>query len=104
EFAPSEVKFSVQRTLPEGAAALEPAQKTFLRLLGERLSPSMGGEEIHALVYDLAKAAGLPKATPAFEAIYRVFLAQPKGPRGGWFLAFLDGEFVRGRLKQAAAA
>ena len=104
EFAPTEVKFSVQRRLPGGSAALGPQQKTFLRLLGERLTPSMTGEEIHALVYDLAREAGLPKATPAFEAIYQVFLAQSKGPRAGWFLAFLDREFVRGRLREASAA
>jgi lysyl-tRNA synthetase class 1 len=55
------------------------------------------------MVYEIARAAGLPKATPAFEAIYRAFLGQEKGPRAGWFLAFLDAEFVGARLREAAA-
>ncbi|HKQ97329.1 MAG TPA: lysine--tRNA ligase [Candidatus Polarisedimenticolia bacterium] len=103
EFAPPETRFSVQRSLPDGARTLEPGQKAFLGLLADALKPGQSGEEIHTLVYDLAKNAGLPKATPAFEAIYRVFLGQGKGPRAGWFLAFLDRDFVLRRLKEAAA-
>jgi lysyl-tRNA synthetase class 1 len=104
EFAPPEVKFSVQRTMPVEAATLDEAQRRFLGLLAERLKPGMSGEAIHALVYDLAKEAGLDTTTAAFEAIYKVFLAQSKGPRAGWFLAFLDRDLVVARLKEAAAA
>lgn len=103
EFAPPETRFSVQRTLPETARTLEPGQKDFLRRLAEGLRPGQSGEEIHAMVYEIARDAGLPKATPAFEAIYRAFLGQAKGPRAGWFLAFLDAEFVGVRLREAAA-
>lgn len=102
EFAPEEVKFSVQRALPAGAAGLAAPQRTFLGRLAERLRPGMSGEEIHALIYDLAKESGLEKATGGFEAIYRVFLDRPKGPRAGWFLAFLDRGFVVSRLQEAA--
>jgi lysyl-tRNA synthetase class 1 len=104
EFAPPEVQFSVQRSLPEAARALDPAQKAFLGRLGAALAPGMSGEQIHALVYDLAKEAGLAKTTAAFEAIYQAFLGRSKGPRAGWFLAFLDPGFVAGRLREAAAA
>ncbi len=103
EFAPPEVKFSVQRTLPPEARDLDPPQRRFLARLAETLRPGMTGEEIHALVYDLAKEVGLEKATAAFEAIYRVFLNQTKGPRAGWFLAFLERDFVIDRLKTAGA-
>jgi lysyl-tRNA synthetase class 1 len=103
EFAPPETRFSVQRTLPDAARTLDPGQKDFLRRLAEALRPGQSGEEIHAMVYEIARAAGLPKATPAFEAIYRAFLGQEKGPRAGWFLAFLDAEFVGARLREAAA-
>src|SRR5262245_35574315 len=103
EFAPPETRFSVQPALPEAARSLDAAQKEFLRRLAEALRPGLSGEEIHALVYEVAGAAGLPKATPAFEAIYRASLGQAKGPRAGWFLAFLDPTFVAARLREAAS-
>jgi lysyl-tRNA synthetase, class I len=103
EFAPPEVKFSLQRTLPEAARALTAEQKRFLGALAAALPPDADGEAIHALVYATAKEAGLAKTTAAFEAIYTAFLGQAKGPRAGWFLAFLDRDFVRGRLQEAAA-
>jgi lysyl-tRNA synthetase class 1 len=62
----------------------------------------MSGEAIHERIYEVAREAGLEKATAGFEAIYRVFLDQSKGPRAGWFLAFLDRRFATGRLQEAA--
>jgi len=103
EFAPPETRFSVEPALPDAARSLDDGQKRFLALLAGALKPEMTGEAIHTLVYDLAKEAGLPKATAAFEAIYRAFLGRSKGPRAGWFLAFLDREFVLRRLREAAA-
>jgi lysyl-tRNA synthetase class 1 len=104
EFAPEDVRFSVQRTLPASAGNLTAPERGFLRLLADRLRPGQTGEEIHALVYEVAKEAGLEKTTAAFQAIYRVFLDRPRGPRAGWFLAFLDRAFVLARLREAAAA
>jgi lysyl-tRNA synthetase, class I len=101
EFAPPEVKFSLQRTLPAGARDLSPVQQRFLARLAEALGEGKTGEEIHALIYDLAKQVGLEPATAAFEAIYLAFLGQAKGPRAGWFLAFLERGFVVKRLKEA---
>jgi lysyl-tRNA synthetase class 1 len=103
EFAPPDVKFSVQRTLPESARRLDAGQKAFLGRLAESLRPGMNGEQIHTLIYDLAKESGLPKTTAAFEAIYTALLDRTRGPRAGWFLAFLDPAFVAGRLRDAAA-
>ncbi len=101
EFAPPETRFSVQRKLPEGTRALTPEQKDFLTRLGAALGSEMSGEEVHALIYDVAKAAGLEKGSAGFEAIYRAFLDRGRGPRAGWFLAFLDRDFVVTRLKEA---
>jgi lysyl-tRNA synthetase, class I len=103
EFAPPEVRFSVRRALPPQVRELSPGQRRFLARLGETLGTSMTGEEIHSLIYDLAKEVGLEKATGAFEAIYVAFLGQTKGPRAGWFLAFLERGFVLSRLKEAGA-
>ena len=44
------------------------------------------------------------RTTAAFEAIYIAFLGQPKGPRAGWFLAFLERDFVLSRLREAGRA
>jgi lysyl-tRNA synthetase, class I len=104
EFAPPEAKFAVQRTLPEAAHALDPLQRAFLTRLASSLRPGKSGEEIHALIYDLAKESGMEKTTAAFEAIYRAILGQTKGPRAGWFLAFLEHDFVVSRLREAGRA
>jgi lysyl-tRNA synthetase class 1 len=104
EFAPDEVRFSVQKALPGAARSLDAGQRAFLGKLAAALGPEMTGEEIHALVYDLAKEVPLPRATAAFEAIYLAFLGAAKGPRAGWFLAFLDRAFVLARLREAAEA
>ncbi|MCZ6696653.1 MAG: lysine--tRNA ligase [Acidobacteria bacterium] len=100
-FAPEEAKFSVQSTLPPEARDLAAEQRRFLSLLAERLGPGMSGEDIHALIYDLAKEVGLQKTNSAFESIYRAFLGRSRGPRAGWFLAFLDRDLVIARLKEA---
>jgi lysyl-tRNA synthetase, class I len=102
EFAPPEVKFSIERAMPPAAGDLTPEQRRFLGLLAEGLRPGVKGEEIHDLIYALAKEAGLGSTTAAFEAIYMAFLNQRKGPRAGWFLAFLERDFVLARLKAAA--
>ena len=104
EFAPPEMKFSIQRELPPQARDLSAGQREFLRRLAEALRPGMDGEAIHSLVYDVAKQAGLSPATPGFEAIYLALLGQKKGPRAGWFLAFLERDFVVERLQAAAGA
>jgi lysyl-tRNA synthetase class 1 len=104
EFAPEEARFAVSKTMPAAAGDLTPDQRSFLGLLAERLQAGASGEEIHALVYALAKEAGLTPATAAFEAIYRAFLGRDRGPRAGWFLAFLDRDFVLNRLREASHA
>jgi lysyl-tRNA synthetase class 1 len=103
-FAPPEAKFSVQRELPPEARDLDAEQRRFLAKLAGTLRPEMTGEEIHSLIYNLSKELGMAKPTSAFEAIYRAFLGRTRGPRAGWFLAFLDRDLVVSRLKEAGAA
>jgi lysyl-tRNA synthetase class 1 len=102
EFAPAEARFEVSKTLPSAAGELSAAQRAFLGMLADRLQPGASGEDIHALVYALATEAGLPKATAAFEAIYQALIGRDRGPRAGWFLAFLDRDFVVKRLREAS--
>jgi lysyl-tRNA synthetase class 1 len=103
-FAPDEEKFSIQETLPATAANLTAAQKKFLSLFADRLTPEMDGEGIHRLIYELKDEAGLEGPREAFQAIYLVLLDKRSGPRAGWFLSILETDFVRTRFREAAAA
>lgn len=102
-YAPPEVRLQLQDTLPDGVAALTPAQRDALRTLADRLQPDMHGDGIHTLVYHLTEDGNIePKAL--FQAVYMAFLGQPRGPRVGWFLSSLEFDFVRTRLQEAAGA
>jgi lysyl-tRNA synthetase class 1 len=100
-FCPPEMRLQLQTTLPPGVSRLTPAQRQALGLLGQRLQVDMDGDTIHTTVYGLAEELSLP-AKELFEAIYMVFLDQPRGPRVGWFLSPLDFAFVQARLQEAA--
>lgn len=100
-WAPGEVKFRVQETLPPAARGLGAAEKKALNLLAQRLNRLPAAEALHNEVYKVAgEAAAHPKAV--FKALYLAFLGQPSGPRAGWFLASLDPAFVRRRLEEAS--
>jgi lysyl-tRNA synthetase class 1 len=100
-FSPEDIRLHLQATLPAQVAQLTSVQRQALGLLGERLQPEMDGDTIHALVYALAEEMALP-AKALFEAIYMALLAQPRGPRVGWFLSSLEHDFVHTRLHAAA--
>jgi len=102
EFAPAEMRFCVQETLPPSAASLDKEQKAFLAELAARLAPGMDAETVHKTIY--AAAATVPQRKPAqlFEAIYIALLGQPRGPRAGWFLTFLGLDFSARRFREAA--
>lgn len=100
-FAPEEVKFELQSSLPDEAKKLSEGQKKALAALSERLSEGMSAEEIHRLLYAIKDEMRLdPK--DVFEAVYLVLLGKPSGPRAGWFLSALDIEFLRKRFAEAA--
>lgn len=100
-FSPPEARLRLQASLPAEVASLTTAQRQALNILQERFQAEMDGDAIHTLVYNLAGELGLA-AKELFEAIYLIFLAQPRGPRVGWFLSSLDFQFVRQRLQEAA--
>ncbi len=102
KFAPPELKFSVQQEIPAAVKTLSPEQKTFLRLLGERLQPQLDGEQIHQLIYTLKEELNL-KPAQAFQAIYVALLGKGNGPRAGWFLSTLDCAFVKRRFAEVGA-
>jgi lysyl-tRNA synthetase class 1 len=103
-YAPEEIKFSVAKQLPAESATLDPAQRGFLGRLSERLEPGMTGEQIHALVYELAKEFEGTAPAKLFEAIYVALAGKRRGPRAGSFIGFIGADFARARFAEAAGA
>jgi lysyl-tRNA synthetase class 1 len=103
-YAPEDLKFEVQATLPAEAASLTADQRGFLASLAGRLEDGMSGDEIHALIYAVASA--FPGSQPAelFRAIYLTLLGKPRGPRAGWFVALLGPRKSASRFTEASRA
>lgn len=101
QFAPEEVKFSLQPSLPAAAAGLSATQKEFLRSLASELKAGMNGEQIHLLIYSYKERLGLPPEQ-LFEALYLSLLGKKRGPRAGLFLASLDHAWMVARFQEAA--
>ncbi len=105
-YAPERAIVAVRSELPGAAVAeLDDAQRAYLGALAdsaERDRPT-NGETWQSLIFAVAGEAGLPNGR-AFAALYAAFLGRPNGPRAGWLLASLDGDFAVRRLREAAAA
>ncbi len=103
-YAPDELRFEVQAVLPPEARSLATDQRRFLARLAEALRAGMDGDQVHALVYELA--SDLHDARPAdlFRAIYLALLGKPRGPRAGWFVSLLGTDFCAERFREAASA
>ena len=99
-YAPEEVKFEVQKSLPKVELSCE--QKVFLSQLAEAIEAhdKPDGLAMHNLIYETKDKAGL-SPQEAFQAIYRVILGKESGPKAGWFLASLDKEFLVKRFNEA---
>jgi lysyl-tRNA synthetase class 1 len=94
----------VQPELPDAAAELDEAQRTYLATLRPALeAAAWDGEAVQAAIFGTAKESGLPFGR-AFAALYLAFLGRTSGPRAGWLLAALDRSFVLDRLRDAAGA
>ncbi len=104
EFAPPDMKFTLKPSLPPEVSGLTGLQRQFLAAAADRLRRGMNAEEIHQSVYALAGEMAPLKPAEAFQAIYLALLGTFRGPRVGWFLAFLDHEFVVNRLREASRA
>jgi lysyl-tRNA synthetase class 1 len=105
-YAPERAVVRVQEVLPPPAADLDDAQRAFLAGLADSVggdAPAVAGDAWQDAIFAAAAESGLP-AGRAFDAIYRVFLGRPNGPRAGWLLASLDPVFVVGRLREASTA
>jgi lysyl-tRNA synthetase, class I len=102
KYAPAYVKFQVHEQLPSAVKNLTSEERRGLGLLSDQIDGKTA-DEIHDLVYAVAKDIGLDSKT-FFQAVYLAFLGERQGPKVGWFLASLDRDFVKTRLNEAAAA
>jgi lysyl-tRNA synthetase class 1 len=103
-YAPDSARIAVQPELPDAAAELDEAQRTYLAMLRPALEAAeWDGEAVQAAIFGTAKERGLPFGR-AFAALYLAFLGRTSGPRAGWLLAALDRSFVLDRLRDAAGA
>jgi lysyl-tRNA synthetase class 1 len=97
--APDDVKFSLQEQLdPEQFSNQE---KEFFAELAQKVSGAAedaDGAWFHNAIYELKDQTGLgPK--DMFQALYRLIIGKPSGPRAGWFLSILPREWLINRLK-----
>lgn len=99
EFAPEEMKFTLQDKLPE--IEISATQKHFLEAVLDLMAHGpLSGEDLHQKIHAVKTEQGI-SPRDAFSAIYQIFLAKDSGPQAGWFLAALEHDFVINRLKQA---
>lgn len=98
QYAPENIKFEVQKTMPKVDISSEQA-KFLNELLIKFKDTDMQAEKIHEAVYDSAVAAEL-KPAEAFRVLYRLFINKDQGPKIGFFLAHLDKSFVLNRIAQ----
>lgn len=93
DYAPDDIKFEIQKTLPETVGQLSDVQKEALRFMGANFPESQSAQEIHELIYKTRDQFHLePK--DVFEAVYLSILARSRGPRAGFFLSSLNRDFV----------
>jgi lysyl-tRNA synthetase class 1 len=102
-YAPQIVKFKVQDTLPAGTENFNDLQHQALGIVAERFTVYSDGQAIHEGIYAIAKELNMdPRGL--FETIYKSILGARTGPRLGYFLVYLDRDFVIKRLKAVSKA
>jgi lysyl-tRNA synthetase class 1 len=103
-FAPEELRFEVQATLPPEAAELSADQRRFLGRLAERLHDGLDGQAVHELIWELAGESETTRPADLFRAIYLAVLGKSRGPRAGSFLTVLGADFTVRRFEEASRA
>lgn len=100
EYATEEERLVIQPSLPARVSELTPVQLGFLRVLADRLEKcDWKNEDLQAAVFDAARLTPIDQPS-AFAAFYRVILDKAAGPKAGNLLAFLERDWVVGRLRE----
>lgn len=100
KFAPEQVKFSVVEEMP--TLDLDEQERDYLKASAEILSNiEWIPEDIHNAIHETARARNIaPKK--AFILFYRILINKKHGPRLGFFLSYLDRNFVVNRIEKAS--
>lgn len=96
KYAPKKLKFE----LISGKVELGEEEKNFIEKYSSRLNENMSAEEIHTLVYEVARELQID-SNKAFAAIYKVLVGKDYGPRVGYFIKSLGVEWVKRRFHEA---
>jgi lysyl-tRNA synthetase class 1 len=96
KYAPKNLKFE----LISGKVEISEEEKSFIERYSERLKEDMNAEEVHKLVYEVAKEVGID-ANRAFKTIYRILIGKDYGPRLGYFIKSLGVDWVKKRFYEA---
>ena len=100
-FAPDQVKFAVQQTIPSNVN-LETLDKVFLQTLVSRMNDcNWDADTINTIISEVGKESPLG-SKGAYKLIYNLVIGKDRGPRLGPFLASMDKQFVINRFNQAA--
>ncbi len=102
-YAPDDVKFAIQPSLPAVAAAEPAAVKAAVAAYAKAVAEGeWKADVLHNAVYDAASGAGVT-GKELFTAVYRAFLGADRGPRLGWFLEALGRDATLARLTEMTA-
>jgi lysyl-tRNA synthetase class 1 len=93
KYAPKNLRFE----LISGKVEISEEEKSFIERYSERLKEDMNAEEVHKLVYEVAKEVGID-ANRAFKTIYRILIGKDYGPRLGYFIKSLGVDWVKKRF------
>ncbi|MBQ8180265.1 MAG: lysine--tRNA ligase [Candidatus Methanomethylophilaceae archaeon] len=100
-FAPDQVKFSIQQSIPADVE-LTMNEKVFFQALVVRMNDcNWDAESINSIISEVAKESPVG-SKGAYKAMYRVLIGKAAGPRLGAFLASMDKKFVINRFVQAS--
>ncbi|MGO9388028.1 MAG: lysine--tRNA ligase [Methanobacterium sp.] len=100
KYAPSFVKFEVQKAIPKFELSKE--QEEFLFKVSDALeknnyTPETFHDEMYLILNDLNL-----KPQKAFQAIYRMIIGKKQGPRAASFVLSLDKDFIIKRFRKQA--
>jgi lysyl-tRNA synthetase class 1 len=101
-FAPDNVRFTVQPTLPAEIEGLSVDQRRFLGRLADGLHEGMDGAAIQERIWEVAGEFEDVRPPDLFQAIYLALLGKAKGPRAGAFLSVLGVGVVAERFREAS--
>lgn len=92
-FAPDNVKFSVQETLPNGINLSDKEIAFLIALINRVNNCSWDDKTINSILFDTAKYSSLG-LKDACESIYKITIGKTAGPKIGGLLSSMDRKFV----------